>query len=209
MSIFDWIKSRGWHITLFKIFLPSFYRKPEKKVESPAPPMPSAAPAPPLQPSVLPKKTGDKRKDFIESLRPLAQEVEAIEGIPWLLLVTQAAHESRYGQSDLTREANNLFGITGESWKRKRLPTVEMLTSEHVNNEWIKVRRPFRKYASYKESIEDWLSIIKRLHPNAYHAAQMNDGLKFFVELQKSGYATDPEYAMKLDRVRGEVEGLA
>lgn len=185
--------------------LPTFYTKPpEPKPES----APEPAPAPP-KPKPKPKFPLGKREAFIDKLRPLAKEIEREHGIPWLLVVTQAAHESRYGDSDLARLGNNLFGVTGDSWKKKGLPVVEMLTSEFLNNQWIKVRRPFRKYASYKESIDDWVSIIRRVHPNAYHAASMGDALKFFVELQKSGYATDPQYATKLDRVRGEVEGLA
>ena len=156
-----------------------------------------------------PKKPMSDKEKFIAELKPIALEIEKAHGIPWALTVAQAAHESRYGQSDLTKQANNLFGMTGDSWERKGLPVVRMSTSEYLSNKWIKVMRPFRKYDSYRASVLDWLDVIKRVHPNAYHAACMGDALRFFTELQKSGYATDPTYALKLDKVRAQVEGLA
>lgn len=53
-------------------------------------------------------------KDFVTHIQPYAVAIETKYGIPWLLTATQAAHESGNGNSRLTTEANNLFGVTGD-----------------------------------------------------------------------------------------------
>lgn len=53
-------------------------------------------------------------KDFLKAIQPAAMEIERRLGIPWLYTATQAAHESRYGNSGLAVNACNLFGVTGD-----------------------------------------------------------------------------------------------
>lgn len=72
--------------------LPTGYTKPKE------------GPMPDRYPSV---------KEFLAAFKPIGQEMETKFGIPWLLTATQAAHESRNGNSGLAQH-NNLFGVTAD-----------------------------------------------------------------------------------------------
>lgn len=150
----------------------------------------------------------DRRKEFIDSLAPLARAVETLTGIPWLLCVTQAAHESDFGRSGLSLKAKNLFGITGDSWKKQGLPVIEMGTHEWVNGEEVEMTRPFRLYVSYGESLLDWARLVTFSYPKAVASARTGNIEGFFDELQKGGYATDPKYATKLAGVYNASQAL-
>ncbi len=150
----------------------------------------------------------DRRREFMEAITPLARAVEVLTGIPWLLCVTQAAHESDYGRSGLSLKAKNLFGITGDSWKKQNLPVIEMVTNEWVDGRVIELSRPFRLYSSYGESLLDWARLITFSYPKAVVAAQAGSPDGFFEELQKGGYATDPKYSDKLVTVYADVNAL-
>src|SRR5882724_10605981 len=90
-----------------------------------------------------------KVKNFLDKIKPAAQVIETETGIPWMFAAVQAAHESRWGLSQLTVDANNLFGITGDSWKAKGKPIYEIKTLEYDQNKVpYTLVRPFRKYAS-------------------------------------------------------------
>lgn len=62
------------------------------------------------------------------------------------------------------------------------------------------VKRYFRKYANYTESIVDWRKKItdQSRYSQAYRCAIKNDIKGFANELHLAGYATDPKYAEKL-----------
>ncbi len=151
-----------------------------------------------------------KIKDFIAKILPDAQAIERETGIPWHFAMTQAAHESGYGQSRLTKEANNLFGITGDSWKTQGKPVYEIVTTEYDKDKQpYSVVRPFRYYASWEDSLRDWASLVVRRYPKALEAAKAKDFPAFAKALQEGGYATDPKYASKLDALNKRLEGLA
>jgi flagellum-specific peptidoglycan hydrolase FlgJ len=148
-------------------------------------------------------------KDFLTAIQPYAQAVEAKYRIPWLLTATQAAHESRNGNSRLTVEANNLFGVTGEGWQTVGKPVYVIETKEYsVSHEPYFTQRPFRKYASWAGSLEDWAGLIMRRYKPAYECAIKNDADGFFKGLQDGGYATDPKYAEQLKARYCELEAV-
>jgi hypothetical protein len=59
--------------------------------------------------------TGNKQKDFVIKMTPIADQIHAATGIDPLITMTQAALESGWGSSGLTRKANNLYGFTGDT----------------------------------------------------------------------------------------------
>lgn len=156
-----------------------------------------------------PMPLDDRRREFIEAIAPYAQAVETMVGIPWLACVTQAAHESDFGRSGLSLKAHNLFGITGDSWKKQGLPVIEMGTHEYIDGKEIEMTRPFRFYNSYGESLLDWARLITFSYAKATVAARAGSVEGFFNELQRGGYATDPKYAAKLGAVYVAVQALA
>lgn len=59
--------------------------------------------------------TGNKQQDFVTQMTPIAAQIQASNAIDPLVTMTQAALESGWGTSGLTRKANNLYGFTGDA----------------------------------------------------------------------------------------------
>jgi len=135
------------------------------------------------------------RGDFYSAVGPAFKAAAKDLGMNWLLIVAQASLESRFGNSQLSVNDNNYFGITAGSWLEKKKPVVNYPTHEQdptgktrIENRW------FRKYGSIDECVEDWAHIIKTLYPKALEAAQRGDVQNYFGELKRGGYATDNQY---------------
>lgn len=163
------------------------------------------------------------RKAFLDAIRPAAQQLERETGIRQAVTLTQAAHESGYGlnpDNALVYEHYNLFGIkAGKAWADAGKPVGYVLTTEYVDGKPVKVKatpknpaEAFRAYGSYIDSMRDWVTLLVRLYPDAYKAAQAGDLVAFANGLKngKAGaYATDPAYFASIQRVGKEVEALA
>lgn len=147
---------------------------------------------------------------FLAKIKPSALAIEAETGIPWIFAAVQSAHESRWGLSRLTLEANNLFGVTGDSWAQEGKPVYWIVTKEFSKDGTSsEIRRPFRKYADWAESLRDWAGLIQRRYPRALAGARAGNFPEFAQGLQEGGYATDPKYALQLVALHSELEGIA
>lgn len=189
-----------------------------------------AVPVPAVVKDVEPKK--DTRESrFIDRLWPIALQIKNEFGIHPPILITQAAHESRWGESELTDDANNLFGMTGDDWWAQGKPVLTMKTWEESAKEpdqiryWsrpgdiiekkinpkggsiLTVLRPFRMYATWDESVRDWVSLLIRPRfAKALAAARSGDIKAFAKEMQAAGYATDSNYEAKLLAMAARVD---
>lgn len=141
--------------------------------------------------------------EFSRRMLPSAQAASAATGIPAEFIVGQAALESGWGKSEIKgpdgKSSHNLFGIkAGAGWKGK---TVEALTTEYVDGKAQKQIASFRAYDSYEEAFTDYANLLKG---NARYQSVIDagaDSAGFARGLQKAGYATDPNYASKLQGV--------
>lgn len=118
--------------------------------------------------------------------------------VPLSVTIAQAALESAWGESGLTKQGNALFGIkAGANWKGKRYTTK---TSEVQNGNTIFTTADFRAYDSWGESIIDHDDFLRR---NSRYAAVLaaDNGYDAADALQAAGYATDPYYAHKLQSI--------
>lgn len=77
--------------------------------------------------------TGGK-KSFVDAMTPIAQAVQAQYGIDPLITITQAALESGWGASGLTKKANNLYGYTGDAQLNQWLAAQGMSTSTPLSD---------------------------------------------------------------------------
>lgn len=130
--------------------------------------------------------------EFARLFGPVAREASKKSGVPASIILAQAALETGWGGSTIG-DAKNLFGIKGTG----PAGSVRVPTQEVINGRRVTINDNFRKYNSWQESIEDH----GRLLQNSRYAKAMavkNDPDQFARELQKAGYATDPEYASKL-----------
>ncbi len=135
--------------------------------------------------------------DFIKKLAPGAKKVQKKYKVLASLVIAQGCLESGFGSSDLSKQAYNLFGIKG-TYNGKY---VLMWTKEQdkQGNE-TRVQAPFRKYPSFAESLEDLGSMYTRL--SRYKAViGEKDYQKATAAVASGGYATDINYAMKLNSI--------
>jgi flagellar protein FlgJ len=175
-------------------------------------PPPGAAP---LLPSIpLPAVVGDPAaaaagplksvREFAARLWPAATEAGRATGIPAHFMVAQAALETGWGKSEPRRADGspsfNVFGIkAGRNWQG---PVVEATTTEYVDGVAQKQTERFRAYGSYAEAFRDYSSLLSG---NARYAGVLGtqDATSFARGLQRAGFATDPMYAAKLERIIG------
>ena len=90
------------------------------------------------------------KEKFIKVVAPIAQRADKPYGLFPSVTIAQACLESNFGQSELSRKYNNLFGVKGTDPNTSR----ELTTSEFVNDHWETVTGRFRVYDTYEESIE-------------------------------------------------------
>ena len=146
--------------------------------------------------------TPEQREQFISGLMPHAEAAARELGVDPGNLIAQAALETGWGRSQ-PGDSHNLFGIkAGGSWGGA---SVQANTEEFVGSESRRVDADFRAYGSQRESVQDYVRLIR---DNPRYASAMNTGSDvqaFANALQRGGYATDPDYARKLAAVAAEV----
>jgi len=143
------------------------------------------------------------KEQFVFALAPQIQ----VMGWPVdvLTIVAQAGVESRWGQSQLAVQANNLFGMkAGSSWKGA---TITFPTTEYSGGKKITVNAKFRSYGSYGECVDDFLKVISRYYPEAFEVLTHGGGQVYYIKLVSGPrkYATDPRYADTLNAVYGDL----
>ena len=142
----------------------------------------------------MPKFT---RQQFIDKLAPLAIEDMRKTGVPASLTIAQAILESGDGNSTLTQQANNLFGMKGKG----TAGSIRLPTKEYKNGEWITIHTDFRKYHNWAESVADHSNLFVNgvsWNRDLYRGVIGVDGITAAREVAKAGYATDPDYDKKL-----------
>ena len=122
-------------------------------------------------------------------------------------LIAQAILESsgkdlngdwKVGGSKLSRESNNFFGIkSSKKWGGK---TYNIDTGEVIKGKKVIVNADFRAYNSVKDSIEDYVKLIKEnpRFSNVLKATTVKDQA---IELKKANYATATDYADTVNKV--------
>jgi flagellar protein FlgJ len=142
------------------------------------------------------------QSDFVQNHTQTAIQIEKETGIPASYMVGQAGHETGWGQHEIKlrggKPSYNLFGIKADkNWTGK---VAEVTTTEFVNGvSQMKVAK-FRAYNSYDESFRDYAKLITQSPRYAKVSQQAGTAFAFASGLQKAGYATDPNYAVKLSR---------
>ncbi len=147
--------------------------------------------------------TGSSRQAGFVSQHTQAAEMVAREsGIPASFMIGQAGHETGWGRSEIRHRDGtnsfNLFGIkaTG-SWKGK---VAEVVTTEYIDGAPRKLVARFRAYDSYADSFRDYARLIGNSPRYDKVMDQVGSVHGFATSLQRAGYATDPQYAVKLSR---------
>ncbi|MBS3936023.1 MAG: flagellar assembly peptidoglycan hydrolase FlgJ [Sulfuritalea sp.] len=179
-------------------------------------PLPGADVSPPALPlegspvrPVLPEgvtRAVPSAPSFVTNVWPYAVAASRTTGIPAHFLVGHAALESGWGRSEPRfadgRPSHNLFGIkAGGGWTGA---AVEATTTEYVNGVAERRVERFRAYGSYAEAFGDYARLLAQ-SPRYAEILGSRDPAGFAQGLQRAGYATDPAYASKLERVIGSL----
>lgn len=155
---------------------------------------------PPLAPA---KKAFSSQDEFVATMLPMAKAAAARIGVDPKYLVAQAALETGWGKSVMRAEdgssSHNLFGIkAGQSWQGGQ---ARAITSEFRNGSMVKETAQFRSYNSYQDSFHDLVTLLQSNDRYKEVVKSADNPEQFVRELQKAGYATDPDYASKISQI--------
>ncbi len=172
-----------------------------------------AANAAPPQAVAAPAASGSARSDaewsspeaFVRDLWPAAQRTARELGVPPRALIAQAALETGWGQHVLRgadgRSSNNLFNIKAHrDWDG---PTVQVRTLEYHAGAPVREVADFRAYASPEQAFRDYVDFLRGNPRYAQALAAGDDEVAFVRALETAGYATDPRYTEKIERILG------
>lgn len=141
-------------------------------------------------PSVL----SSKQQKFIDTLLPLARKNYRSYGILPSITLSQAILESNWGESRLSTEYHNYFGI--KSFKKSE-NRIQLETQEFYNNQMNQTQDYFRTYRSLEESVAHHGRLLGTA-PRYQKITTEKDYTKAAQELYEASYSTDPKYPNKL-----------
>lgn len=133
---------------------------------------------------------------FAQKLMPILQKAAQQIGVSPKILLAQAAIETGWGRSVV---GNNLFGIkAGPSWSGAK---VDAATHEYENGNLIGIVDAFRSYPSAEASVADFVSLVANSPRYAAALGAGDDVAAYAHGLLSGGWATDINYAHKLQAV--------
>ena len=156
-------------------------------------------------PSKMPDlgRLSERQAGFVREMWPHALLAEQTTGVPAAWIVGQAALESGWGRREIRQAdgstSHNLFGIkAGRSWDGA---STQAMTTEYVDGNPRRQVERFRAYGSYAEAFIDWARLMTGSARYADVLRESPDVRAFSTGMQRAGYATDPNYGEKLERV--------
>ncbi len=147
---------------------------------------------------------------FVNRLRAAASVAADKIGTSIEAVIAVAALETGWGKRVAStadgNSTHNLFGIKADSrWQGE---TSQVKTHEFRQGTMQSEIAAFRVYRSEQASIEDFANFLQS-NPRYHNALKSADNPEQFVrELQKAGYATDPDYADKVIAIMKNVESV-
>jgi len=165
---------------------------------------------PATEPAVPGKKHFSSPAEFIATMLPMAEKAAERLGVEARFLVAQAALETGWGKSMIRQQdgsnSHNLFGIKATGWKGA---SANVMTTEYVNGKATREKAGFRAYDSFEQSFNDYVRLLEsndRYSKAIQVASTTGDSERFVSELQRAGYATDPQYARKINQIARKVQ---
>ena len=150
-----------------------------------AQPLPAPSPASPSSQNLVAQAT-----NFAKSVWPQITAAAQALGVPAVAVLAQTALETGWGAS---APGNNLFGIKsgGENGTTRA-------THEMVDGVLTPQLASFRDYQSTQGSVSDFVNLIQ----SSFQSATGQNSVAGFAQaLQAGGYATDGNYAAKIEQI--------
>ncbi|MCC4785401.1 flagellar assembly peptidoglycan hydrolase FlgJ [Vibrio splendidus] len=151
----------------------------------------------------------DSPESFVTSMKPYAEKAASALGVDSSLLLAQAALETGWGSKMIKNSlgnSNNLFNIKADrSWKGDKVATQ---TLEFHGKTAVKESASFRSYSNFEESFNDYVKFLNE-NPRYETALQHQGNSENFIKgIHQAGYATDPNYADKVLRVKAKIDEM-
>ena len=141
-------------------------------------------------------------EEFVATMMPMAEQAAKTLGVDPRYLVAQAALETGWGKSIIPGgeggSSHNLFGIKAHGWGGA---STKVTTSEFVQGVKVKEKADFRSYDSFEQSFNDYVSFLQSNGRYSQALQSTANPERFVGELQRAGYATDPNYAKKISQI--------
>ena len=176
----------------------------QKAKKEPAPAVPHVKEVNVISNEPVTKQSGfSSPESFINTIWPIAQKIGQEMGVEPKAIISQAALETGWGKHIIHesngKNSHNLFGIKSD--KRWSGSAANVSTLEYRNGIAKKEIAAFRSYDSYEHSLRDYAKFVK--NSSRYEeAVKQGSSIKGYSEgLQNGGYATDPNYAKKIQRI--------
>jgi hypothetical protein len=142
-------------------------------------------------------------ESFVDEYGQMAFDVGKKYGIPYEAILAQGIIESGYGQSGLTQQANNFFGMkAGSSWTGK---IITMRTAEVYSGTTVYVNAQFRVYDTPEEG---WAGYGKFITSNPRYKKALDypgDPIQYLTEIKAAGYATSPTYVQTVGSIANAI----
>ncbi len=140
---------------------------------------------------------------FVKHLWPLAKDAAQKLGVAAEVILAQAALETGWGQkitkNSMGHSSHNLFNIKADGrWQGER---VSVPTLEYRDGVAVRETAHFRVYDSFAESFSDYVAFMKGSPRYQIALEVAADAEAYTRELSQAGYATDPDYASKINRI--------
>jgi flagellar protein FlgJ len=175
---------------------------------SPAPAPTAARPAPASAYTGAPARPSsatplESASEFVSEVLPTIRRAAEALGVSPLGMLAQAALETGWGKR-MARTAEgapslNMFGIKADdSWDGARATASTLEFSGGVATQR---HTAFRAYGSIEESVSDFARLLGSSPRYKDAVAAGGDPQAYVQSIGKSGYATDPEYANKLNDI--------
>ena len=178
---------------------------PEVQPPEPAAPEPTPATPAPVGEVAPPS---EQVRAFVAEYGELAAKVSEESGVPREVILAQAMLESAYGDSSLSTQANNFFGVkVGSDWTGE---TVTKPTMEDYGNGLEPEPAVFRKYATPEEGFMDYADnkLKSGYYDDAFEADTPEEFVHRLVDGNGPNYATDSKYEGKVVALIDQVQGL-
>lgn len=158
------------------------------------------------------------QEEFVKICLPHAKAVQLKRGFHYLIPLTQGAHESGWK----IPAGYNLFGIKdtdGINGNEQLITTTEYSKSPNLKfpviihkvfsdkfKKWkYLIKDYFRKYSTIEDAFNNHCDFFEKNTRYAEALQYKMDPVRFFEEISKAGYATDPMYSTNLKNVMNSV----
>ena len=140
--------------------------------------------------------------NFSQHILAMAYEAKKTTGLPASITAAQCILESGWGKHTpidiyTGERSNNFFDIKSDGTQ----PYVLSYTYEWENGKYVEKLCKFRRYDTFVDSLIDYGKFIYE-NPRYWRAVAWRlDSRRYILEIWKAGYATSPNYVLKVLRI--------